>query len=608
MKLFLLQLPVQGNDFFFSKENIPLAASYLQLIAEAQGIDAELLPNPLMSYGSDQAILRFLLDSHPDMVAMSCYLWNVERSLFLARQLKRHLPSCKIVLGGPEINPDNQFLLRHKDFDIGVVGEGEEAWKVLLQTHLEIPRIPGILLKGEDGEWHFSGTKLSHSNLDHWTSPFLSGKLDGHLQGVLWLETVRGCVHRCAYCYYHKQSVGLRAFSLNRILMEVRRARDKGFDEIVFLDPCFTRHPQLEALLKEMENINQDRFLRIHAEGNAEAIDPWMAEKMGRVGFTQMEVGLQSIKRDTLKRIHRSFEAESFRKGVHLLQDNGIEVMVDLIAGLPGDCLSDICRSLDWVLEHKVYDLLMLYPLGLISGTELHRRSNEFKIEAMPYPPYFVTRNNKMAASEICQAFFYYQKRIEEEISPLEVPSALDSALTTDSLPKELCHVINWHSLDQVFPPSRLNHSFAYALTVSLSREVLREPARWLPSLREYLKENPFTLLSVEVPYDAFPQELDPCWQLARELPHHFLDRDYTVPHTPYRRFLIFSRNQGLLWKWPDPREFLPLQLPDGQEIPSRPVCVVKTSEKTLPRWFLNHMSQRYDPLPEIKIWRPPGD
>jgi hypothetical protein len=34
----------------------------------------------------------------------------------------------------------------------------------------------------------------------------------------------------------------------------------------------------------------------------------------------------------------------------------------------------------------------------------------------------------------------------------------------------------------------------------------------------------------------------------------------------------------------------------------------VKTSEKTLPQWFLEHMSQRYDPLPEIKIWLPPGD
>ncbi len=608
MKLSLLQLPIQGHDFFYSKENIPLAGSYLQRIAEAQGVDAELLPNFLMSYGSDQAILRFLTDSQPDMVAMSCYLWNVERSLFLARQLKRHLPFCRIVMGGPEINPDNEFLLRHKDFDIGIVGEGEEVWNILLQSHPKIPRIPGALMKEEDGEWHFSGKRHRHSTLDHWTSPFLSGTLDGHLQRLLWLETVRGCVHRCAYCYYHKQSSGLRAFSVERIVMEMRRARDKGFEEIVFLDPCFTRHPQLDLLLKELENINHDRFLKFHAEGNAEAIEPWMAEKMARVGFTRMEVGLQSTKRSTLKRIRRDFEGEGFQRGVRLLRDNGIEVMVDLIAGLPGDYLSDICRSLDWVLEHEVYDLLMLYPLSLISGTELHQRSHEFKIKAMPQPPYFVTRNKEIAGPEICQAFLYYEKRIEEDISPLEVPPGLDSVSRTKSLPGDLCNVITWHRIDQVHRLSRLKHSLAYALTLSLSREVLREPTRWLPCLREYLEENPFTLLSIEVPYDVFPEELIHCWQFTREQPQHLLDRDFTVPHTPYRSFLIFSRHQGLLWKWPDPRESFPLRLPDGQEISSHPTCLVKTLEKTLPQWFLNHMSQRYDPLPEIKTWLPAED
>jgi radical SAM superfamily enzyme YgiQ (UPF0313 family) len=608
MKLFLLQLPIQGHDFFFSNENIPLAASYLQGIAEAHGIDAELLPNFLMSYGSDQAILRFLVDSQADMVAMSCYLWNVERSLFLARQIKRHLPTCRIVIGGPEINPDNEFLLRHKDFDIGVVGEGEETWEVLLRSHPKIPRIPGILLKEEDGQWHFSGKRLSHSTLDRWTSPFLSGKLDSHLQRVLWLEAVRGCVHRCAYCYYHKQSSGLRAFSLERTVMELRRAREKGVEEIVFLDPCFARHPQLDVLLREMENINHDRFLKIHAEGNAEAIDPWMAEKMGRAGFTRMEVGLQSIKKDTLRRIRRDFEVEGFQRGVHLLRDNGIEVMVDLIAGLPGDDLSDICRSLDWVLEHEVCDLLMLYPLSLISGTELHQRSHEFEIKAMSYPPYLVTRNNEIAAPEICQAFLHYGNRIEEDISPLEVPPALDSSSKTHSLPGSLCNVINWHTPDQVYHASRLSGSLAYAFTLGLSREVLREHARWLPYLREYLEENPFTLLSIEVPYDVFPEELTPCWQFAREQPQHLLDRDYTVPHTPYRSLLIFSRHQGLLWKWPDPRESFPLRLSDGQIISSRPVCLVKTSEKTPPHWFLNHMTRRYNPVPEIKIWLRPED
>jgi len=219
-----------------------------------------------------------------------------------------------------------------------------------------------------------------------------------------------------------------------------------------------------------------------------------------------------------------------------------------------------------------------------------------------------VTRNNEIAAPEICQAFLYYQKRIEEEISPLEVPPALDSVSGKDSFPDELCNMIHWHTLDQVRPPSQLNQSFAYALTFSLSQEVLRQPTRWLPILRKYLEENPFTLVSVEVPYDVFPQELDPCWKFAREQRQHLLDRDYMVPHTPYRSFLIFSRSQGLLWKWPDPRESLPLQLPDGQRIPSRSVCLVKTSDKILPRWFLNHMGQRYDPLPEIKIWLPPGD
>jgi radical SAM superfamily enzyme YgiQ (UPF0313 family) len=459
MKVLLLQLPIQGHDFFFSNENIPLAASYLQSIAEAQGIHAELLPTSLMSFGSDQAILRFLIDSKPGLVAMSCYLWNVERSLFLARQLKRYLPTCKIVIGGPEVNPDNEFLLRHKDFDVGVVGEGEEPWKVLLQSHPEIPRIPGLLLKEEDGEWYFSGRRFPPSTLDHWTSPFLTAKLDGHLQKVLWLEAVRGCVHRCTYCYYHKQSAGLRAFSLERIAMELRRARDKGFEEIVFLDPCFTRHPRLDVLLKEMENINDDRFLRIHAEGNAEAIGPWMAEKMGRVGFTRMEVGLQSIKKDTLRHIRRDFEAEGFRTGVHLLRDNGIEVMVDLIAGLPGDDLSDICQGLDWVLEHEVYDLLMLYPLSLISGTELHRRSHELKIKALPHPPYLVTRNNQITAPEICQAFLHYERRMKEDISPLEVPPAPDASSRTNSLPGGLCHMIRWQTPDQVHSLSRLDAS-----------------------------------------------------------------------------------------------------------------------------------------------------
>ena len=608
MRVLLLQLPIQGHDFFFSRENIPLGAAYLKAIGVQKGIDIDLVPRHLMSYGSDQAILQFLLDARPQIVGMSCYLWNVERSLFLARQLKHELPECTIVLGGPEIASDNEYVLKSQVFDIGVAGEGEAVWRILLESYPRIPEIPGLLLRGEDGKpYSTRGGKLRHATLGRGPSPFLSGVLDSQLDGVLWLETVRGCIYRCAYCYYPKQSPGLRPFPLDRIIEEVRRAWDRGLKEIVFLDPCFIKRPGLEILLDALGTINANRRLHFSAECNAEDINPGIAKKMGKAGFTDMEVGLQSIKASTLKRIHRRFRPERFLQGVRSLQENGINVKVDVIAGLPGDTLPDICRSLDWVLEQEACDSLMLYPLSLLPATELRQRARELGLEAMPHPPYLVTKGPGLSAEEIRLAFHHYEQCMEEDISPLEMPPSLSQPTKGSNLPEVLCHSIKWHAPEQVQPLSRLRDPAAYALTVSIKEEVLRQPTLWFPVLRDYLRRNPFTLLSIEVPPEVFPKDLEPLWKLAREH-RHPLDLDYTVTHTPYRSFLLFSRSGGLLWKWPDPRESRPIVLPDGQEVSFHPVCLVAAPEDALPGWFPDYIAKRYLSSPEIRIWEQPDD
>lgn len=607
MKVLLFQLPVQGHDFFFSHENIPLASAYLQEIARRQGVDAELLPGPLMSYGSDQAILQYLLDVKPDVVGMSCYQWNLERSLFLARQLKQLLPACTVVMGGPEIAPDNKFLLRHKEFDIGVVGEGEEVWELLLECLPRVPDVPGLLLPGKNGQWLFTGRRLPSSAVGHWPSPFLAGGLDSHLDKVLWIETVRGCIHRCAYCYYHKQSPSLRTFPLERIGQEVGRAWGRGFEEIVFLDPCFAGRPGLEELLNELAAINYDRRLHFHAECNVEEIEPWIAERMGRAGFKEMEVGLQSIKRETLRRIHRSFDPQRFLRGIRSLQDWSIEVKVDVIAGLPGDYFPDICRSIDWVLGQEAYDSLMLYPLSVMPATELCQRAGELGLTMLPQPPYLLTRGPGMTAPEMCSAFHYYAERMEEDVSPLEMPPSLNPLSEDSSFPGGLCNAMNWGTPDQVRSFSSSGNHNAYSLAIRLTREVLRQPGLWSSILRDYLEHNPFTLFSVEVPPEVFPDELNPLWELAQRH-DHVISRDYTVIHSPYRSFLLFSRDKGIIWKWPDPRESNSIVLPDGQEVPCHPVCLVAGPEKVAPRWFLSHMAQRYPFPPEVRQWELPDD
>ena len=607
MKALLLQLPIQGHDFFFSNENIPLAAADLKAVAPRGDIDVEMVPRPIMSYGSDQAILRFLTDARPVLVGMSCYQWNIERSLFLARELKRKLPSCIIVLGGPEITPDNDFLLQHGDFDVGVVGEGEAVWESLLRSFPHVPKLPGLLLKEENGPWYFTGTNSTRVSLKQLPSPYLSGCLDLHVDKVLWLETVRGCVHRCAYCYYHKQASGLGLFTLERILSEVRRARDCGIQEIVFLDPCFTKRPRLEALLDGLAVDPGAGQMGFHAECNAEDIDTVMAKQLSLAGFTQLEVGLQSTKAKTLRLIRRRFRPQRFLEGVKLAQKRNIKVMVDLIAGLPGDGLDDIRKSLDWVIEHNTYDFLMLYPLSLLPSTELRQRSRELGLSATPYPPYFITRSPEMDAAEICQAFQYYEEGMEEDICPPDMPSALDPREKGFSLPEGLRHVITWHTREQVNSLSLSGDHTAYALTLCFSAELLKLPAVWVPLLSDYLEHNPFSLLSVEVPPDSFPKDIEPLWHLAGKH-QHILDRDYTVTHTPYRSFLVLSRARGLIWKWPDPRESSPLELPDGQKISCRPTCLVYAPGKTSFKWLVDHLAARYRVLPEIRIWDPPRD
>jgi len=170
-----------------------------------------------------------------------------------------------------------------------------------------------------------------------------------------------------------------------------------------------------------------------------------------------------------------------------------------------------------------------------------------------------------------------------------------------------LDHSIIWHDPGDVHALSSLWGHTTYALMVSLSHAVLNRPDLWQPPLREYLKHNPYTLFSAEVPGDVIPGQLDPLWRLGREHQHP-VDRDYTVTHSPYRSFLVFSRADHLIWKWPDPRESDGMILPDGQRIPFHHVCCVMSPDKMIPQWLPDRLSRHYPSPPEVILWEPPED
>ena len=127
-RVLLLQLPIPQLNYGRPTGNIPLGAACLkQSVGDIPSAEVAILPESIVSYLGDGALLEQVRSRQPDVVGFSIYCWNLRRSLYLAEEIKE-IHDCRIVFGGPEITPDNA-LLRSAAVDFLVFGEGETVFR-----------------------------------------------------------------------------------------------------------------------------------------------------------------------------------------------------------------------------------------------------------------------------------------------------------------------------------------------------------------------------------------------------------------------------------------------------------------------------------------------
>ena len=183
----LIQLPIPQLNFGKQTGNIPLGAAYLkQAAAGLSGVRIDIIPESIVSYSGDAALIRYILNLKPEIIGFTGFSWNIERSLYLAATIKAHYQP-RIIFGGPEITTDNP-LIQSPQVDAWVYGEGEQAFcKMLLDPacweQIHISESPGGIFG---------------------SSPYLDDLLEPEIENMMLLETQRGCPYRCAFCYYNK--------------------------------------------------------------------------------------------------------------------------------------------------------------------------------------------------------------------------------------------------------------------------------------------------------------------------------------------------------------------------------------------------------------------
>ncbi|HMC34889.1 MAG TPA: cobalamin-dependent protein, partial [Myxococcales bacterium] len=147
-KLCLVQLPVPPPAALAATGNVPLAAGCLGVAVRVHGLEKRLQVEVIEPAATDALGDTLLADriarQEPDLVGFSLYLWNSERSLHLAREVKRRSPRTRVLIGGPEVGPDNAFILQQGGADIAVTGEAEDTFARVTSALLEERSPAGI--------------------------------------------------------------------------------------------------------------------------------------------------------------------------------------------------------------------------------------------------------------------------------------------------------------------------------------------------------------------------------------------------------------------------------------------------------------------------------
>lgn len=334
-----------------------------------------------------------VLGLDPDVLAISVTCWNARAVYDVCRLIASVRPECAIVLGGPEVGPQaGEVLGEHPAVHAIVRGEGEVTFAALLAALADgraACEVMGVTARRGDDVVEAPDRPLVE-RLDDLPSPYLTGVLAPQ-DGGAYLETYRGCPHRCAYCFEGKGYGRIRSFSDARIAAEIDAvATAPGVHAFSFIDPVFNLTDDRLRRLAEMMAPHVVRGVRLHTiEVDIERIDEEAAALLCMAGVASVETGPQTIGADALEACERPLRADRFVAGVAALRAAGISCECDLIVGLPGDEVYDFVAGLRFCLALDPGQI-QSSTLRVLPGTGLWERAAELGLEFDREPPHEV--------------------------------------------------------------------------------------------------------------------------------------------------------------------------------------------------------------------------
>ena len=379
-------------------------------------------------------ILQSLYREKADVVAFSCYIWNVQEVLSIAKELSKTAPKTRLWLGGPEVSYDSEKCLADYSFVEGIMrGEGEKTFYELVKVWVDYEErinrgssketaaleytcvqvgyanVTGIVYR--DGENQIRQNPLAPlMNLDD--IPFIYNNLSKFQNRILYYETSRGCPFSCSYCLSSIDKT-VRFRSLSLVEKELKFFLDNRVPQVKFIDRTFNCKREHALAIWDYIVKHDNGVTNFHFEVGADLLgeEELALFRQMRPGLIQLEIGLQSTNPDTLKEIRRVMDIDKLKENILKVKGFGnIHQHLDLIAGLPYEDFTAFKKSFEDAYSMQP-DQLQLGFLKVLKGSYMEEQAENYGLIYQDTQPYEVLGTKWISYDEILTL-----KQVEEMV------------------------------------------------------------------------------------------------------------------------------------------------------------------------------------------------
>ena len=364
--------------------NLPTFPLGLACVAQAtmdQGHEVEWL-DLMAERDPDKVVMRTLERFQPQAIGVSVRNIDDQKMAnpkFLLEQARDVVKFCRgvsespIVLGGAGYSLFPQTSLEYLGADMGIQGEGESAFPLLIEAverGRPLSGVPGLYLRGQG----LQGERRFAEDLDRLPLPdprlFSTSAYEGE-DFYVPVQTRRGCALRCSYCSTETiEGHALRKRSPEQVVRWMARWVESGFSRFQFVDNTFNLPPSyaldLCSLLAETDVPVIWRSILYPAK-----LEEKLVKAMAQAGCREVSLGFESGCDDILREMNKHFLSKEVREAAGMLSDHGIRTMGFLLLGGPGETRQTVEETLAFVSTLNLDALKITLGIRIYPQTKL---------------------------------------------------------------------------------------------------------------------------------------------------------------------------------------------------------------------------------------------